>query len=244
MPHQALVPVQLDAIPGFVGDETEWPGADRVLAAVEILGGGIGPDGVADDRDLSQVDRQQRIDALRRETDRVRIDDLRGCDRLGVDRERAWAVRNPGHAIKRKDDVLRRERVAVVECRGPELELPGLVVDALPTLGQARHGPGSGVHVHQRFVDVRGQSQIGREIVIVRVDAGDGRANGEGQRLRARDPAANAGRRMPRSHRFRTVRRSGTMHISKIHLRALRAYSRAIICRLGSPVERVRPGPA
>ena len=185
-PPIAVVAFQFDAIARLERHEAERPGADRRLAAVEVLGRQALVGLAIDDEELRQVGRQQRKHAVGVQSDRVRIDHLGAGHRLGVGGEVAGAVRHLGDALHGEHHIVGDELIAVLEFGVAQLELPGVGRDQLPGCGEARHQLGMLVRFDQPVEDLAGQRVVRRKIVVVRIDAGHRRADRDPQRLPSR----------------------------------------------------------
>ena len=186
-PPPGIVALQLDPIAGVIGEHAIRPGADRVLAAVEVLGRRHLAEAVWDDEHLREIDRQQRIDARGVQPHGQRIDDFHPADRLRVDRETAGRVRHRRHPVDGVGDVLGGEVRAVLEFyAGPQLELPGGVVHQLPRQRQRRDRVHVRIHVHQVVEDVDVERLVRPERMVVRIDAGRRGRDREREVLRGR----------------------------------------------------------
>ena len=178
----AVVSRELDPVAALEADELERPGADHAFAGVEILGGQPGGRLFLHDVDSRKIVRDERIGRGRLEADRIRVDDLLGNDRLGIDGERSGAVLDFGHPVDGIGYVLGGEVRAVVEFdAAAQLEFPGGVVDRLPGNSQPRFHALLVVFQYQRIEDVFGNIAVRREHVIMRIDGGHvgGQADGE-----------------------------------------------------------------
>ena len=136
-----------------------------------------------DDEELREIGRQQREHAVGVQPDGVSIHHLGAHHRLGVGREVARAVRHLRDALHGEHHIVGGERVAVLELRIAQLQLPRIGRDQLPRCGEARHQMGMLIHLDQPVEDLGGERDVRREIVIVRVDAGDRRTDRDLQRL-------------------------------------------------------------
>jgi hypothetical protein len=100
--------------------------------------------------------------------------------------EIARAVRHLGNAVDGEHHVVGDEVIAVLEFGVAQPKLPGIGCDQLPGFGETRHQVGVLVHLDQPVEDLAGQRDVGREVVVMRIDAGYRRTHRDPQRLPAR----------------------------------------------------------
>ncbi len=179
VPDRLVAPVvvvarEFDAIAAHVLDELEAAAADGRLAAVEVVGGGVGRDLLRHDVDRGQVVRRQRIRCRVLEAQRVRVDDLLADDGLGVGSKAAGAVRHQRHAIDREHDIFGGQFGTIVELDPlAQLELPRRIVDCFPRRREARDHLRIRVHLHELVEDVLGDVVVGKQVEEVGVDRRD-----------------------------------------------------------------------
>ena len=181
-----VVARELQPVADRVADETVGAGADHGAAAVEVGERHALMHLARQQHDPADVEVEEGMRHVGDEAHCARIDDLDALDAPHRGRERARAVRDGGDAREGEGDVLGLEGRAVVEAHAlAQLELPGVVIDDAPALGEPRHDPSARVEVHQQVEHLAQLAVVHVRGVVVRVHArGRARgADGQGARL-------------------------------------------------------------
>ena len=183
----AIIAHQLRPVAGAIGGQPIRPGADGVLAAVELLGQRVRPQRLRQHRHLGQVNRQQRIHARGFQPDGVRVHNLGRHHRLGVNGETAGGIRHRRHPGNGIGHIGGGEIRAIMPLHPlAQLQLPGLRVHQSPAFRQIGNRPRFRVHLDQRVEDMAVQRQVGRKRMVMRINRRYRAGQRHHQRLRPR----------------------------------------------------------
>ena len=186
-PPIAFMPRQFHAITGTIGQHPIRPGADGGLARIEILAAGTFRRVAGNDANRCQIKRKQRMRCASVQDERMRIRRFHLGDSAQKPTKATRAIRHAGlYAGKGEDHVIGGERLAIMPGDiTPELHFPNRIGHHTPAFREARLRAGAFIAFHEAVKNVMRERVIRPDIVEMRVNGGDRRAEADRQRLRA-----------------------------------------------------------
>ena len=183
----AIIAREFHPIPRTIGQQPVRPGADRGLAGIEILAACPFRRVAGDDADRSQVKRHERMRRACVQDQRMRIGRFHLGDGAQKTAKATRAIRHPGlHAREGEDHIIGGEGLAIMPGDTlAKLEFPRCFGQHAPGFRKLRGWARLPITVHQPVKNMIGQRIIRPDIVEMRVNGGDRRAEADRQRLRA-----------------------------------------------------------